>query len=122
MFPELEQDEIDYVIETVRAWEGVMRRACARHTPSRSPGWASAAVHHAEAFTAQPTLRIVGLCDIDQGRLDAAAAEVLAFRIRSTDAAEMLASTVKPDVFCFCTLPILRLELIRSGRRGGRAA
>jgi predicted dehydrogenase len=73
--------------------------------------------HHADAFAANPRFEIVGLCDIDGGRLDAAAKQYGAIHA-STDAAEMLVAA-KPDVFCFCTLPSVRLELIRAGVEAG---
>jgi predicted dehydrogenase len=73
--------------------------------------------HHADAFAANPRFEIVGLCDIDQTRLDAAVAHYGAAHA-STDAAQMLAAA-KPDVFCFCTLPSVRLELIRVGVEAG---
>jgi predicted dehydrogenase len=73
--------------------------------------------HHADAFSANPRFEIVGLCDIDQERLDAAA-EQFSVSYTNTDAAQMLAD-VKPDVFCFCTLPTVRLGLIRAGVEAG---
>lgn len=69
--------------------------------------------HHADAFAANPRFEVVGLCDIDQARLDAAVAQYGAAHA-STDAAQMLMVS-KPDVFCFCTLPSVRLDLIRAG-------
>ena len=73
--------------------------------------------HHADAFAANPRFEVVGLCDIDQGRLDAAVTQYGAAHY-STDAAQMLAAA-KPDVFCFCTLPSVRLDLIRAGVEAG---
>ncbi len=73
--------------------------------------------HHADAFLKNPRFQLVGLCDIDRQRLDSAAQE---FGVTYThvDAAQMLADT-KPDVFTFCTLPSLRLGLIRAGVQAG---
>jgi len=73
--------------------------------------------HHAEAFSQNPRFEIVGLCDIDQGRLDAAA-QKFGVSYTNADAVQMLADT-RPDVFAFCTLPDLRLELIRAGVEAG---
>jgi predicted dehydrogenase len=73
--------------------------------------------HHAEAFAASPRFRIVGLCDVDRGRLDAAAAR-FGVGFIGPEAAEMLAAT-QPDVFCFCTPPFARLELVRAGVEAG---
>jgi predicted dehydrogenase len=74
-------------------------------------------MHHAEAFAANPRFQIVGLCDIDATRADAAKAQ-FGDAYASTDAADMLAQT-KPDVFCFCTLPQIRLPLIQAGVEAG---
>ncbi len=68
-------------------------------------------LHHATAFKANPRFELAGLCDIDQGRLAAAAAK-LGNPATNTNAAA-LASAIKPDIFCFCTLPTIRLEMIR---------
>lgn len=74
-------------------------------------------LHHATAFHAHPRFKVVGLCDIDPARLAAAAAKVGGPRT-GTDAAA-LARELKPDVFCFCTLPHLRTPLIRAGVEAG---
>lgn len=71
--------------------------------------------HHAAAFHANPRFEVVGICDIDEARL-AAAAESLGNPARGTDAAA-LAKSLKPDVFCFCTLPNLRTDMIKAGIR-----
>jgi predicted dehydrogenase len=70
--------------------------------------------HHARAFQANGRFEVVGLCDIDPARLDAAKCDVL----KGTDALEV-ASRVKPDIFCFCTLPSLRIEMIRVAIQSG---
>lgn len=69
-------------------------------------------MHHAEAVSKNPRLKLVGLCDIDQARLDAAKDK---FGVGSvnTDAAGLLL-TVRPDIFIFCTLPQIRLPLIKA--------
>jgi len=74
-------------------------------------------MHHLEAFASNPRFRVVGLCDIDVARLDAAA-QNFPGAYTSTDAAQMLANTW-PDVFAFCTLPHIRLPLIRVGVEAG---
>ena len=73
--------------------------------------------HHADAFAENPRFELVGLCDINQERLDSAAAQY-GVSCASTDAAQMLSES-RPDVFCFCTLPNLRLPLIRAGVEAG---
>jgi len=73
--------------------------------------------HHAQEFTANPRFEVVGLCDIDQERMSAAA-EASSVSYTNADAAQMLVDT-KPDVFCFCTLPTLRLNMIKAGVDAG---
>jgi predicted dehydrogenase len=68
---------------------------------------------HAETFAQNPRFKVVGLCDIDAARM-AAAAQKLGVSYTNTSARQMLAD-MKPDVFCFCTLPPIRLEMIRAG-------
>src|SRR5438105_15385039 len=76
-------------------------------------GMGKRGMHHGAAFNANPKFRVIGICDIDQKRLDEAAAK-LGNPKKSTDAAA-LANELKPDVFCFCTLPNLRLDFIKIG-------
>lgn len=68
--------------------------------------------HHASAFHGNGNFDVAGICDIDQSRLNEAAAMLGNDPQTSTDAAALLAD-VKPDVFCFCTMPHLRDEFIR---------
>lgn len=79
-------------------------------------GMGKRGMHHAQAFQANGRFQVVGVCDIDPARLDAAAAKFGAEK--GTDALA-LASKVKPDVFCFCTLPNLRSEMISAGIKSG---
>ncbi len=76
-------------------------------------GMGKRGVHHATAFHANPRFKLVGICDIEPKRLDEAAPK-LGNPEKSTDAAA-LARALRPDIFCFCTLPNLRLPLIRVG-------
>lgn len=80
-------------------------------------GMGKRGMHHAATFHANPRFQLAGICDIDQARLEAAAPK-LASPLAGTDAAA-LAQTVKPDVFCFCTLPGLRLDMIKIGISSG---
>ena len=80
-------------------------------------GMGKRGMHHATTFHANPRFEVVGLCDIDAARLEAAKAKLGNPQV-STDAAK-LAAEVKPDVFCFCTLPNLRLPLIKLGIETG---
>ena len=74
-------------------------------------------MHHALAFQANPRFEVVGLCDIDVGRLREGSAR-LGVTETGADAAE-LARRLRPDVFCFCTLPDVRLAMIRAGVEAG---
>ena len=80
-------------------------------------GMGKRGVHHADAFSQNPRFRLVGLCDIDAGRLETAQ-QKYNVAIADSSAARMLAQA-KPDIFCFCTLPQVRLELIRAGVEAG---
>ena len=70
-------------------------------------------IHHAQAFSGNPHFEVVGLCDLDEERMQAAA-EQFDISYTNTDAAQMLADT-QADIFTFCTLPSVRLPLIRVG-------
>lgn len=74
-------------------------------------------VHHASAFHANPKFKVVGICDIDQKRLDDAAPKI-GNPEKSLDASA-LSKKLKPDLFCFCTLPNLRLDFIKLGIESG---
>ena len=71
--------------------------------------------HHASAFHANPRFKVVGICDIDASRLEAVAAD-LGNPETSSDAAD-LATSLKPDVFCFCTMPDVRTDMIKTGAK-----
>jgi len=80
-------------------------------------GMGKRGMHHAATFQANPHFELAGLCDIDTARLDAAAAK---FPVAEKSAdARQLALSVKPDVFCFCTLPRIRTEMVRIGIDSG---
>jgi len=80
-------------------------------------GMGKRGMHHAATFQANPRFDVVGVCDIDQTRLDAAAAK-LGVAVKGTDAAQV-ARDVKPDVFCFCTLANVRTPMIQAGIESG---
>jgi predicted dehydrogenase len=80
-------------------------------------GMGKRGMHHASAFHANPKFQVAGICDIDKARLDAAAPKIGNPKT-GTDAAA-LAREVKPDLFCFCTLPNLRLDFIKLGIGSG---
>jgi predicted dehydrogenase len=79
-------------------------------------GMGKRGMHHALAFQANQRFEVVGICDIDPTRLDAAAAKFGCTKGTNTFD---VASAAKPDVFCFCTLPHLRAEMIRIGIQSG---
>jgi predicted dehydrogenase len=80
-------------------------------------GMGKRGMHHATTFHANPRFEVAGICDIDQARLDAAAVK-LGNPQTGTDAAK-LAAAVKPDLFCFCTLPNLRVPMIKAAVASG---
>jgi predicted dehydrogenase len=80
-------------------------------------GMGKRGMHHAAEFHKNKRFELVGICDIDKARLEAAAPKLGNPRI-SLDAAA-LAKEIKPDVFCFCTLPNLRLPFIKLGVESG---
>lgn len=80
-------------------------------------GMGKRGMHHAQTFLANGRFEITGICDIDEGRLQAAAAK-LGNPPAGKDA-ETIIKQARPDVFCFCTLPKLRLDMIRLGIKGG---
>src|SRR5574342_1168578 len=80
-------------------------------------GMGKRGMHHTLAFQADGRFEVAGVCDVDQSRLDAAAAQ-LGAPVKGLDAAQV-AAAVKPDVFCFCTMPTVRSQLIRVGIENG---
>jgi len=80
-------------------------------------GMGKRGMHHAAAFQANGRFEVAGVCDIDAARVDAAAARFGA-SAKGSDAAEV-ARAVKPDVFCFCTMPNVRTPMIQAGIASG---
>lgn len=75
--------------------------------------------HHAAAFKNNPRFELAGISTRDAVKLERAAAELGNPRT-STDPVA-LAREVRPDVFCFCTPPTVRLEMIKAGIRSKAA-
>jgi predicted dehydrogenase len=73
--------------------------------------------HHAAAFRNSPRFELAGIATRDAAKLEKAAAELGGPRA-SQDAAA-LAAELRPDVFCFCTPPGVRLPLIEAGIASG---
>ncbi len=70
--------------------------------------------HHAAAFQAHPDFEVVGLCDINLEMLNAAATALgMTDVAKGTDAVKM-AQELKPDVFCFCTMPKIRYDMVKA--------
>jgi predicted dehydrogenase len=84
-------------------------------------GMGKRGMHHATAFQANGRFEVVGVCDIDPARAKAAAAKLgLAAKDVAQDTdARRLAQSLRPDVFCFCTLPNVRAEMVRIGISSG---
>ncbi|MFB3825936.1 MAG: Gfo/Idh/MocA family protein [Bryobacteraceae bacterium] len=80
-------------------------------------GMGKRGMHHAAAFQANGRFEVAGVCDIDAARAEAAAARFGA-PVKGTDAAQV-AAAVRPDVFCFCTMPGVRTGMIRTGIDSG---
>ena len=68
---------------------------------------------HSRLFSQKDRFELVGICDVDRERLQAAASESGNPELYD-DASKMLRET-KPEIFCFCTPPALRLDLFRMG-------
>ena len=73
--------------------------------------------HHAGAFKKNPRFELAGICDPVAAQLEKSAPD-LGNPKTSTDAAALI-KEVKPDLFCFCTPPNLRLPLIKLGIESG---
>jgi predicted dehydrogenase len=80
-------------------------------------GMGKRGMHHASGFFANKRFELVGICDIDKARLEAAAPKLGNPKISSDAAA--LAKETKPDLFCFCTLPNLRYDFVKIGVDNG---
>jgi predicted dehydrogenase len=80
-------------------------------------GMGKRGVHHATAFAANPRFELAGVCSRDRGRLAAAAAKL--GDVKTSTDARALSAEAKPDVFCFCTPPNVRLPFITLGIESG---
>ena len=72
---------------------------------------------HADAFHKNPRFRVVGVNDVDQTRMDECAA--LAGNPPTFTNTEEMLGAAKPDIYCFCTPPALRLPFIKLGVEAG---
>ncbi|HVP19205.1 MAG TPA: Gfo/Idh/MocA family oxidoreductase [Spirochaetia bacterium] len=79
-------------------------------------GMGKRGVHHASAFHTNPRFEVVGIADPDPSRLS----EAGKFGSPKTSAdAAALARELSPDVFCFCTPPTIRYDLVKAGVDSG---
>ena len=79
-------------------------------------GMGKRGVHHASAFHANPRFSVVAISDVDPGKLK----EPGRFGSPKTGSDPgALARELQPDVFCFCTPPFIREELVRVGVTSG---
>jgi predicted dehydrogenase len=69
--------------------------------------------HHAAAFQANNNFEVVGICDINQEMLDSAAETLGMTDIAKGSDVAAMAQELKPDVFCFCTMPRIRYDFIK---------
>jgi len=74
-------------------------------------------MHHAATFQANERFELAGIANVSPERLEAAAAK-LGVNVKGSDAAQV-AGAVRPDVFCFCTPPHVRLEMMQIGIESG---
>ena len=79
-------------------------------------GMGKRGMHHAAAFAANPRFELVGISSRNPQRLETAAAKFPRVKA-SSDAGGF--GAMKPDVFCFCTPPDVRLPLIEVGIQSG---
>ena len=73
--------------------------------------------HHALAFKNNPRFELAGICTRDATKLAKAAAE-LGVSSTSTDPLA-ISREIRPDVFCFCTPPQVRVDLLKVGIHSG---
>src|SRR5438552_46424 len=76
-------------------------------------GMGKRGLHHAAFFKANPRFELVGVSSRDPERLQNALSKL--GNVPSSSNARALALSTKPDVFCFCTPPDVRLGMIKLG-------
>lgn len=74
-------------------------------------------MHHATAFAANPRFELAGISSRNEQRLASAAAKLGG--VRASQDARALVADVRPDLFCFCTPPDVRLPLVEAGIASG---
>src|SRR6185295_15283365 len=76
-------------------------------------GMGKRGLHHATFFKANPRFELAGISSRDPARLQNALTKL--GNVPSGGDARALALSTKPDVFCFCTPPNVRLDMIKLG-------
>ena len=69
--------------------------------------------HHAAAFNENENFEVAGICDISADMLNSAAEALNLGDVQKGSDAVAMAMDIKPDVFCFCTMPAIRFDLIK---------
>src|SRR5207247_8424570 len=70
-------------------------------------------LHHATFFKANPRFELVGVSSREPARVQSALSKL--GNVPSSNDARALALSAKPDVFCFCTPPNVRLDMVQLG-------
>ncbi len=80
-------------------------------------GMGKRGMHHAQAFSKNPRFEVAAVAEPVPAQLEKAKAAFPKARAGADAAA--LARETKPDIFCFCTPPHVRLPLIQTGIASG---
>src|SRR5256885_13615567 len=80
-------------------------------------GMGKRGLHHATFFKANPRFELIGISSRDPARLQSALSKL--GNVPSSGDARAFALSTKPDVFCFCTPPNVRLDMIKLGLECG---
>src|SRR5437762_8021619 len=70
-------------------------------------------LHHAAFFRSNPRFELVGVSSRDPARLQGALSKL--GNVPGSGDAGALARAARPDVFCFCTPPAVRLDMVKLG-------
>src|SRR5204862_552896 len=76
-------------------------------------GMGKRGLHHATFFKANPRFELIGISSRDPARLQNALSKL--GNVPSGSDAGALACSAKPDIFCFCTPPNVRLDILKLG-------
>jgi predicted dehydrogenase len=76
-------------------------------------GMGKRGLHHATFFKANPRFELIGISSRDPARLQGALVKL--GNMPASSDARALALSSKPDAFCFCTPPNVRLDMIKLG-------